>query len=156
MDETIAPELTNCEDGFLKDKQYLIMDRDTTFTSSFRACLQHEGVKQVRLPRRSPSLNRHPDRFFGVLNSECLQKLDSLRRERDAKSCACIRHSLSHRTESSRFGQRLDRPDGETARHGCRDRNDRTSWWLASVVSSRGLTRSVVTRSALLRSQDIG
>ena len=37
--KTIALELTNCEDGFLTDKQYLIMDRDVTFSKSFRACL---------------------------------------------------------------------------------------------------------------------
>ncbi|MDE0863633.1 MAG: hypothetical protein OSA98_07590 [Rubripirellula sp.] len=37
--KTIALELTNHEDGFLKDKQYLIMDCDATFSKSFRACL---------------------------------------------------------------------------------------------------------------------
>jgi transposase InsO family protein len=73
--KTIALELTNCEDGFLKDKQYLLMDRDATFSRSFRACLRREGVKSVRLPPRSPNLNAHLERFFGSLKSECLHRL---------------------------------------------------------------------------------
>ncbi|MDG2224594.1 MAG: integrase core domain-containing protein, partial [Rubripirellula sp.] len=73
--KTIALELTNCEDGFLKDKSYLIMDRDATFSRSFRACLRREGVKPVRLPPRSPNFNAHLERFFGSLKSECLNRL---------------------------------------------------------------------------------
>ncbi len=73
--KTIALELTNDEDGFLKNKQYLIMDRDATFSKSFRVCLRREGVKPVRLPPRSPNLNAHFERFFGSLKSECLHKL---------------------------------------------------------------------------------
>ncbi|TWU28014.1 DDE-type integrase/transposase/recombinase [Novipirellula artificiosorum] len=63
--KTIASELTNDEDGFLKDKKYLIMDRDASFSKSFRNFLRHEGVKPVRLPARSPNLNAHLERFFG-------------------------------------------------------------------------------------------
>jgi len=55
------------------------MDRDSTFSASFRACLRREGVKPVRLPPRSPNLNAHLERFFGSLKSECLYKLISLR-----------------------------------------------------------------------------
>jgi putative transposase len=73
--KTIARELTNDEDGFLKGKKHLIMDSDATFSKSFRACLRREGVKPVRLPPRSPNLNAHLERFFGSLKSECLYKL---------------------------------------------------------------------------------
>ncbi|MDB4445965.1 integrase core domain-containing protein, partial [bacterium] len=73
--KTIALELTNHEDGFLNDKKYLIMDRDATFSQSFRDFLRNDGVKPVRLPPRSPNLNAHLERFFGSLKSECLYKL---------------------------------------------------------------------------------
>ncbi len=73
--KAIARELTNHEDGFLNDKRYLTMDRDATFSKSFRTCLRREGVKPVRLPPRSPNLNAHLERFFGSLKSECLHKL---------------------------------------------------------------------------------
>ena len=70
-----ARELTNCEDGFLNDKQHLIMDRDTKFCESFRSFLSNEGVKPVRLPPRAPNLNAHLERFFGSLKTECLHRL---------------------------------------------------------------------------------
>ena len=46
-------ELTNCEDGFLNDKQYLIMDRDTKFCESFRSILSNAGVEPKRQPLRA-------------------------------------------------------------------------------------------------------
>ena len=70
-----ARELTNHEDGFLKGKQYLIMDRDTKFCESFRAFLSNEDLEPVRLPPRSPTMNAHLERFFGSLKSECLDRL---------------------------------------------------------------------------------
>ena len=51
------------------------MDRDATFSQSFRDFLRNDGVKPVRLPSRSPNLNAHLERFFGSLKSECLYKL---------------------------------------------------------------------------------
>ena len=73
--KTVARELTNSEDGFLKSKKCLIMDHDATFSKSFRTCLRREDVKPVRLPPKSPNLNAHLERFFGSLRSECLHKL---------------------------------------------------------------------------------
>ena len=43
-------ELPNCIDGFLNDKEYLIMDRDSKFLASFRSLFAGEGVHAVRLP----------------------------------------------------------------------------------------------------------
>ncbi len=71
----MARELTNCEDGFLNDKRYPIMDRDTKFCESFRTFLSDEGVTSVRLPPRSPNLNSHLERFIGSLKTECLHRL---------------------------------------------------------------------------------
>jgi transposase InsO family protein len=73
--KAIARELTNHEDGFLKDKKHLIMDRDATFSPSFRSSLRNEGVKSVRFPPRSQNLNAHLERFFGSLKAECFYKL---------------------------------------------------------------------------------
>jgi len=81
----VARELTNCEDGFLNGKRYLIMDRDTKFCQVFRNILNDEGIESVRLPARSPNLNSHLERFFGSLKSEALNRMiffgeNSLRR----------------------------------------------------------------------------
>jgi putative transposase len=70
-----ARELTAFDYGFLNGKQYLLMDRDTKFSKSFRRLLSDEGIKPVRLPPRAPNMNAHLERFFGSLKSECLNQL---------------------------------------------------------------------------------
>ena len=52
----IARNLTDCFDGFLQGKRFLILDRDPLFTAQFRALLKCSGVSVVRLPARSPNL----------------------------------------------------------------------------------------------------
>ena len=71
----IARNLTDCEDGFLNDKRYLIMDRDEKFTEKFRTMLKDEGVEAVRLPPRSPNLNPHIERFMKSGKSEALERM---------------------------------------------------------------------------------
>jgi putative transposase len=70
-----ARELTNCEDGFLNDKQYLIMDRDGAFCPAFREMLTQSGVEPIVLPPKSPNLNAYIERFFRSLKSECLGRM---------------------------------------------------------------------------------
>jgi len=70
-----ARELANFEDSFLRDKRYLIMDRDTTFCESFRAILKAADVEPVILPPKSPNLNSHLERFFGSLKGESLCRI---------------------------------------------------------------------------------
>ncbi len=70
-----ARELTGCDDGFLNDKRYLLMDRDTKFCHSFRDFLQREEIDPVQLPPRSPNLNAHLERFMKSIKSECLDKM---------------------------------------------------------------------------------
>ena len=71
----IARNLTDAEDGFLKGKQHVLMDRDTKFSTSFRDILHAAGISPVRLPHRSPNLNAFVERFFRSLKSECLGRL---------------------------------------------------------------------------------
>jgi transposase InsO family protein len=71
----IARNLTDCEDGFLGGKRYLIMDRDTKFTDAFRKILEDEGVESVRLPARSPNLNPHLERFMRSVKEEALERM---------------------------------------------------------------------------------
>lgn len=71
----VARELTACDDGFLKGKKYLLMDRDTKFTAEFRSTLEQEGIESLLLPPRSPNLNATLERFFRSLKSECLSRM---------------------------------------------------------------------------------
>ncbi len=71
----IARNLTDCVDGFLLNSRYLLMDRDTKFTSAFRATLASAGVEAVLLPPRSPNLNAYIERFMRSLKEECLNRM---------------------------------------------------------------------------------
>jgi len=71
----VARNLTDPFDGFLKDKKYVLMDRDSNFSLAFRSILKDADVKPVRLPARSPNLNSHVERFHLSIKSECLSRM---------------------------------------------------------------------------------
>jgi len=71
----VARELTNYEDGFLTDHRYLLMDRDTKFGAAFRQVLESSDTTCLRLPKRSPNLHGHMERFQRSIKEECLQRL---------------------------------------------------------------------------------
>ena len=71
----MARNVTDAEDGFLKGKRYVLMDRDSKFCEAFRQILETAGMKPVLLPPRSPNLNAHLERFFLSLKSECLERM---------------------------------------------------------------------------------
>ena len=122
----IARNLTDPFDGFLKDKKYVLMDRDANFSQAFRAILKQADVEPVQLPARSPDLNSHLERFHLSIKSECLSRMiffgeQTLRR--------AVKSYLTHYHEE-RNHQSLDNaiisPDGEvgstTGEVQCRER----------------------------------
>jgi len=68
----IGRNLTDPIDGFLAEKELLILDRDSKFSSTFRQLLGDAGIEVVRLPPRSPNLNAHAERFVRSIKDECL------------------------------------------------------------------------------------
>jgi len=71
----MARNLLDGEDGFLRGKRYLIMDRDPLYTAAFRRTMKGAGVKVVRLPARSPNLNAFAERFVLSIKTECLERM---------------------------------------------------------------------------------
>ena len=71
----VARNLTDCFDGFLFGKRYLIHDRDPLYTAKFRNTLAATGVRCVKLPPRSPNLNAYAERFVRSIKSECLNRM---------------------------------------------------------------------------------
>ena len=63
------------DDGFLRDAQYLILDRDPLYTTGLRTLPRDSGVNLVRLPARSPNLNAFAERFVGSIKPECLDRI---------------------------------------------------------------------------------
>ena len=71
----MARNLTDHFSGFLKDKKYLIHDRDPLFTQEFRSILRSSGVKPIRTLPMSPHLNCLIERFIRSIKSECLDRM---------------------------------------------------------------------------------
>ncbi len=71
----VARNLTDCLDGFLVGKRYLIHDRDPLYTSQFTMTLAAAGVRCVKLPPKSPNLNAYAERYVRSIKSECLDRM---------------------------------------------------------------------------------
>jgi putative transposase len=61
--------------GVLRDCRYLLHDRDTKYTASFRAIIRSGRVEPLVLPARSPNLNAHAERWVRSVKDECLAKV---------------------------------------------------------------------------------
>jgi putative transposase len=71
----IARNATMEDCGALGDCRYLLHDRDTKFTQSFRAIVASARIKLLALPARSPNLNAHAERWVRSVKEECLSKV---------------------------------------------------------------------------------
>ena len=71
----IARNVTMDDCGALRDCRYLLHDRDTKFTRSFRAIIASGGVEPLVLPARSPNLNAYAERWVRSVKEECLSKV---------------------------------------------------------------------------------
>ena len=71
----IARNATMESCGVLRDCRYLLHDRDTKFTRSFRAIIASGRVKPLALPARSPNLNAYAERWVRSVKEECLSKV---------------------------------------------------------------------------------
>src|SRR3984893_2203232 len=61
--------------GTLRDCRYLLHDRDTKYTISFRAIIESGRGKTLPLPARSPNLNAYAERWVRSVKEECLSKI---------------------------------------------------------------------------------
>jgi hypothetical protein len=61
--------------GALRDCRYLLYDRDSKYTQSFRAIIASGRVEPLVLPARSPNLNAYAERWVRSVKEECLSKV---------------------------------------------------------------------------------
>jgi hypothetical protein len=71
----IARNVTMEECGTLRDCRYLLHDRDSKYTQSFRAIIASGQVEPLLLPARSPNLNAYAERWVRSVKEECLSKV---------------------------------------------------------------------------------
>jgi putative transposase len=73
--EQIARNLTDCQDGFLTAKRFLIIDRDALFSARFKAILESSGIEVLLTAYRAPNMNAFAERFVRSIKSECLGQM---------------------------------------------------------------------------------
>ncbi len=139
----IARNLTDPMDGFLKDKRYVLMDRDANFSDAFRTILEPSDVKPVRLPARSPDLNSHLERFHLSLKSECLDKMIFFGERSLRHACnEFLAHYHGERNHQG-LGNKLIEPAQEVGEGYRRRSMSRTAWWPSEIRLPAGGQRDV-------------
>jgi len=73
--EQFARNVTMEGCGMLRDCRYLLHDRDSKYTQSFRAIIASGQVEPLVLPARSPNLNAYAERWVRSVKEECLSKV---------------------------------------------------------------------------------
>jgi putative transposase len=71
----MARNATMDEYGALLGCRYLLHDRDTKFTRSFRAIVASGKVEPIMLPAQSPNLNAYAERWVRSVKEECLSRV---------------------------------------------------------------------------------
>src|SRR5213080_1053174 len=73
--QQIARNVTMEGCGALRDCRYLLHDRDTKYTQSFRTIIASGQVEPLMLPACSPNLNAYAERWVRSVKEECLSKI---------------------------------------------------------------------------------
>ena len=112
--------------GALRDCRYLLHDRDTKFTRSFRAIIASGRVEPLALPVRSPDLNAYSERWVRSVKEECLSKV-LLIGERSLRLALSeyVAHYHAERNHQGKDNVLLFPRDTQTRRGGpvqCRER----------------------------------
>ena len=71
----VCRNLTDWEDGFLRNASHLIVDRDSSFIPMRGFLDQNTDTEVILLQPKSPNLNAYMERWFRSLKSECLDRM---------------------------------------------------------------------------------
>jgi hypothetical protein len=79
--EQMARNLTDCEEGVLTGRRFLITDRDAIFSPRFKSTPDGSGVEILLTAYQAPNVNAYAERFVRSIKSECLDQKIFLGRE---------------------------------------------------------------------------
>jgi len=109
-----------------RKRRYLLHDRDSKYTQSFRAIIASGQVERLMLPACSPNLNAYAERWVRSVKEECLCKV-ILFGERSLRRALSeyIEHFHAERNHQGKGNVLLFSRSANSRRHGhvqCRDR----------------------------------
>jgi hypothetical protein len=143
--------LTDCDEGFLKDASHVIVDRDTKFLPFRTYVDDFTDVEILLLPARSPNLNAHLERYMRSMKSESLDRMIFFGREsleRALKNFAV--HYHEERNHQGLENRRID-PDDEVGRGTgevqCRERLGGMLRYYSTATRRKAAPPSMLTPS---------
>ena len=98
----IARNLTDCEEGFLNGKRFLIIDRDAKFSPRFKSILNGSGIEILLTAYMAPNMNAYAERFVKSIKSECLDQMIFL--GQDSLDRAIAEYAAHYHDERSHQG----------------------------------------------------
>jgi hypothetical protein len=130
----VARNLSDGLAGVMLGCRYLLHDRSTLFSKSFRLILRGAGIEPVRLPAKFPNLNAYSERFVRTIKECCLEQMIPDWRGVIASGHRAISDSLSSREESSRAREQVDPTRIQSASQGRRNQMPQTTGWVTPVL----------------------
>ncbi|HBG26293.1 MAG: hypothetical protein A2Y10_13285 [Planctomycetes bacterium GWF2_41_51] len=73
--QQMARNLTDPLSGFLKNKRYVIRDRDPLYADTFVKILKVGGIEAIKSMPMAPNFSPFIERFIRSIKSECLDKM---------------------------------------------------------------------------------
>lgn len=73
--EQIARNLTDCYEGFLTGKRFLIIDRNAIFPPRFKSILGSSDIETLFTTDQAPNMNAYVERFVRSIKLECLDQM---------------------------------------------------------------------------------
>jgi putative transposase len=111
----IARHLTDAADGLLDRAQFLICDRDRTWSSAVRHLLETSGMRVIRTPFHPPNCNAHAERFVRSIKEECLNRVIPLGEQHFRRTVAqFVVHYHRERNHQGLGNDLIDRVDDQT------------------------------------------
>jgi putative transposase len=126
-----ARNLTDPFDGFLKDKKYVIIDKDSVYTKQVRQIFRDGGVRCIRTTPACPNMSPYIERFIRSIKHECLNKMIILG-EKHLRHCVetyCEFYNTSRPHAGLDYNMIAPMPPPEDGRIVCKE-------WLGGVMKS--------------------
>lgn len=122
----VCRNLTDCEDGFLRNASHLIVDRDSSFIPMRGFIEQNTETEVVLLPPKSPNMNAYMERWFRSLKTECIDRMIFFgRKSLENAVREYVEHYHAERNQQG-LGNELiepvDDPDSVASTIECRER----------------------------------
>jgi hypothetical protein len=136
--QQIARNVTMEGCGALRNCRYLLHDRDTKYTQSFRAIIASGQVEPLALPARSPNLNAYSERWVRSVEGGMPVQGDTVRRALLSTRAELICRTFSCGAKSSGEGQRFAVPSGYGYSSRGAGSMPRATGWALALLPSRG------------------